>query len=184
MLVPIGKKKTFKFSRPNGTIVQFNVDTLIDYLLTSGDFHDPETRLPFSDANLCEIDSIALSLGLSKPSVFEAKNNITKYSDAKFRRDALLALERCAGEVIAEMLDIAENYDPDEAQLELMLHEFPVFQDLFLQMKQADNAYATKCLAHWRLFIKGPPNRPNEDDYGLIQVVANFLRGLELQGNP
>jgi hypothetical protein len=51
-------------------------------------------------------------------------------------------------------------------------------------MKQADNAYATKCLAHWRLFIKGPPNRPNEDDYGLIQVVANFLRGLELQGNP
>jgi hypothetical protein len=89
-------------------------------------------------------------LGLSKPSVFEAKNNITKYSDAKFRRDALLgigvefsclvneivddsihvviiALERCAGEVIAEMLDIAENYDPDEAQLELMLHGIKYF---------------------------------------------------------
>lgn len=58
MLAPIGKKKTFKFSRPNGTIVQFNVETLVDYLLTSGDFHDPETRLPFSDDNLREIDTI------------------------------------------------------------------------------------------------------------------------------
>lgn len=58
MLAPIGKKETFKFSRPNGTKVQFNVDTLVDYLLTSGDFHDPETRLPFSDDDLREIDRI------------------------------------------------------------------------------------------------------------------------------
>jgi hypothetical protein len=58
MLVPIGKKKTFKFSRPNGTKVQFNVDSLIDYLLSTGDFHDPETRLQFTDENLKEIDQI------------------------------------------------------------------------------------------------------------------------------
>lgn len=33
-----------------------------------------------------------------------------------------IALERCAGEVIAEMLDIAENYDPEDAQMQLILH--------------------------------------------------------------
>lgn len=58
MFVPVVKRKAFKFSRPNGTIVQFNVDSLIDYLLSSGDFHDPETRLPFSDQDLHEIDKI------------------------------------------------------------------------------------------------------------------------------
>lgn len=30
-------------------------------------------------------------------------------------------LERCAGEVIADMLDIVENYDPDEAQMQLVM---------------------------------------------------------------
>lgn len=179
MMVPIGKKKTFKFSRPNGTIVQFNVDSLVDYLLATGDFHDPETRLPFSESDLQEIDSIARAVGLNKASVFKARKNTANYSDAKFRRDALLALERCAGDVISEMLDIAETYDPEEAQMELALREFPVFQDFYRQMKQADAAYAAKCMAHWRLFIQGPPNRPNEDEFGLIMVVSNFLKGLE-----
>lgn len=31
------------------------------------------------------------------------------------------ALERCAGDVIAEMLEVAESYDPDDAQMELVL---------------------------------------------------------------
>lgn len=56
MLIPIGKKKTFKFTRPNGTMVQFLVDTLIDYMISSGEFSDPETRIPFSDSDLIELD--------------------------------------------------------------------------------------------------------------------------------
>lgn len=70
MLAPIGKKETFKFSRPNGTKVQFNVDTLVDYLLTSGDFHDPETRLPFSDDDLREIDRIVSAVRHQDGSVY------------------------------------------------------------------------------------------------------------------
>jgi hypothetical protein len=58
MLVPIGKNKCFKFVRPNGTVIRFNIESLVDYLLSSGDFHDPETRLPFSDNDLNEIDAI------------------------------------------------------------------------------------------------------------------------------
>lgn len=58
MLTPIGKKKTFKFIRPNGTIIQYQVEPLIDYLLSSGDFIEPESRIPFNDEHLTEIDSL------------------------------------------------------------------------------------------------------------------------------
>lgn len=121
MMTPIGKKKTFKFIRPNGSIIQFNVDSLIDFMITSGDFSDPETRLPFSDEQLKEIDSIGKEIGLEKPSVYQAKNNDQFYSDAKFRRDALLGLERCAGEVVADILELVEDGDPDNAQMQLAM---------------------------------------------------------------
>lgn len=62
MMIPIGKRKTFKFTRPNGTMVQFNVESLVDYLLASGDFTDPETRIPFSDDNLADIDRLVSAL--------------------------------------------------------------------------------------------------------------------------
>ena len=58
MFCPIDKKNFFKFSRPNGTVVRFNIESLVDYLLISGDFNDPETRIQFTDENLKEIDAI------------------------------------------------------------------------------------------------------------------------------
>lgn len=58
MFTPIKKKNVFNYIRPNGTTVRFNVESLVDYLLTSGDFTDPETRIPFTDDNLREIDDI------------------------------------------------------------------------------------------------------------------------------
>lgn len=179
MMVPIGKKNCFKFVRPNGTVVRFNIESLVDYLLSSGDFNDPETRIPFSDADLTEIDAIAKKSGLNKASVLAAKNDVNAYSEAKFRRDALLALERCAGEVVADILQIVENYDPDDAQVQLVMREFPAFLDYFRQIKEADPAYASKCNAHWRLFMKGPPNRPNRDECGLINVVCHFLKSCD-----
>jgi hypothetical protein len=194
MLTPIlKKKKTFKFNRPNGSIVQFNVETLVDYLLSSGDFHDPETRLPFTDEQLKEIDGLAKELGLSKPSVYDAKRNDTHYHELKFRRDALLGLERCAGEVITDILELIEEADdPEEAQVQFVMSgkqhkycisrvflilfiiiilEFPSFLDYFRQIRDVDREYASKCISHWKSFIVGPPNNPNSDDHsGLMKV--------------
>eukprot|EP01036_Dinobryon_divergens_P031719 gene31719-41170_t len=176
MFTPIDKKHVFKFSRPNGTVVRFNIESLVDYLLVSGDFNDPETRIQFSDENLKEIDAIAKTAGLTKASVFEAKKNTNAYTESRFRRDALLGLERCAGEVITDMLEIVETFDPDEAQMQLAMREFPSFLDYYRQIKEADPEYAAKCIAHWRLFMQGPPNKPNKDDYGLIYIICHFLR--------
>lgn len=57
MLSPL-TKHTFKFVRSNGTCVLFNVESLVDYILATGDFSDPETRISFSDADLKQIDRI------------------------------------------------------------------------------------------------------------------------------
>lgn len=90
MLEPI-KENPFFFLRPNGTVVAFNIDSLIDYLLHSGEFHDPETRIPFSDSDLKRMDQLATVSGLKKSSVFDAKMRAPQlYSDMKFRRDAIL----------------------------------------------------------------------------------------------
>lgn len=49
------------------------------------------------------------------------KNNIQLYADKKFKRDALQGLERCAGEVVSEMLALVEDSDPEEAQMKLLM---------------------------------------------------------------
>ena len=57
MREPLGKH-IYTFVRPNGSCAKFNVESLVDYLLASGDFSDPESRLPFSDEDLKTIDYI------------------------------------------------------------------------------------------------------------------------------
>lgn len=185
MLTPIPNKSlTYKFTRPNGTMVRFVVESLIDYLISSGDFTDPETRLPFADDDLMQIDLLAKKGGMNKPSVMDAKKNKSYYSEIKFHRDALQGLERCAGEVVADILNVVETYDPDEAQMRLVMREFPTFLDYYRQLMDADPVYASRCLDQWKLFVQGPPNRPNQDDYGLIRVVNHFFKCIEENPNP
>ena len=81
-----------------------------------------------------------------------------------------LGLERCAGDVVADILNVVETYDPDEAQMRLVMREFPTFLDYYGQLRDVEPVYASRCLSQWKLFVQGPPNRPNQDDYGLIHV--------------
>lgn len=169
------------FKRPNGSEVVFNLDTLIDFMLASGDFTDPETRIPFADSQLDEIDKFATKLGLIKKSVLDAKNNPQSYIESKFRRDGLQGLERCAGEVVTDILNIIETTDPDDAQMRLLLNELPLFSDYFRQLCEVDKEYASQCMEHYLSFLEGPPNRPNEDHYGLLETVMNFLAMCQAQ---
>jgi hypothetical protein len=109
MFSPIQSKRSFKLLRNNGSVVAFNTDTLVDYIVATGDFTDPETRVPFTDSELEEIDKRvrllfdnnfiapllilrllqAEKLKLNKPSVLNLKKNPQAFSDFKFRRDAL-----------------------------------------------------------------------------------------------
>lgn len=108
--------------------------SLVDYMLSTGDFHDPESRIPFKDSDLEEIDNVIKKAGLTRPSVLAAKRNPYAFSELQFRRDALLGLERCAGETVTDILRIIETCDPEEAQMRLALHEFPSLADLYRQV--------------------------------------------------
>lgn len=46
--------------------------------------------------------------------------------------------------------------------------------DYFRQIRDADAEYASKCISHWKTFIVGPPNHPNEDEYGLLKVIESY----------
>jgi len=35
-------------------------------------------------------------------------------------------------------------------------------------------------MAHWKLFLEGPPNKPNEDEYGLIEVHGFYFMIVNL----
>ncbi len=109
-----------------------------------------------------------------------------------------LGLERCAGEVITDILNIIETCDPDEAQMRLIMRglspihsilivlifnmlystfspsELPTFADYFRQLRDADPTFARHSMTHWTQFLEGPPNHPNEDTYGLIEVRTCF----------
>ena len=110
MRCPLGKH-VYEFVRPNGTCSRFNVDSLVDYLIATGDFTDPESRLPFSDDDLRMIDTSAEKAGLKKKSVYAAKTtpeNVALYADLTFRRDALLGLERYTT-LFSSIVDIMFN---------------------------------------------------------------------------
>ena len=52
--------------------------------------------------------------------------------------------------------------------MKLIYDVFPVFTDLFQQIRAADAEHAEHCALHYLAFLKGPPNRPVADPFGLL----------------
>jgi len=180
MLAPIKKVGAWKYRRCNGSVVVFNLDSLIDYMLNTGDFSDPQTRTPFTDKELEDIDAAALKARIQRASVLDAKlNKSAFYADNKFRRDALLGLERLAADVVTAILTVIETEDPDDAHVCLFVQHFPLFADYFRQLVEADKLYAKACMQHFKQYLVGPANKPNADNYGLIDLVISFFSFCE-----
>ena len=153
----------------------YNAGSLVDYILKTGDFTEPETRLEFSDAELRALDAVAAEAGLGKPSVLEAKQHPETYAERRTRRDAVVGVERCAGEVVSEMLAVVEQCEPEEGEMCLVMNLFPSFSDLYRQMADVDAEYSRQCIDHYRAFLRGPPNRPTRDRHGFLSTVITFL---------
>lgn len=166
---------TFEFVRTNGTIVAYNIDSLVQYILTTGDFSEPETRIPFSDEDLRRIDAEARRAKFKERSVLEAKHNKHEFEETKVKRDGLLGLERCAGEFVTQMLQIVESDDLEEGEIDLVMTIFPSFSDIFEQIQRDDKEYAKHCMNHFKAYVRGPKNRPTVDRSGLLSVILGFL---------
>lgn len=166
---------TFVFKRPNGNEVVYNLETLVDYCLATGNFTEPETRIEFTEVDLKCIDAQAQACGLERESLLAAKRDPERYTAGHFRVDAINGLERCAGELVAEMAGVIEGDDPEGGQMRLVMYIFPLFASYYNQIKDADADYATMCMKHFTLYIEGPPNRPTNDRYGFIPIILQFF---------
>jgi len=173
------KAATYVFKRPNGTEVVYNLSTLMDYCIATGNFLEPETRIEFSDEELQRMDALAGEARLHKESILEAKRDPRRYDEAHFRIDAVHGLERCAGELVVEMLSVVEGDDPEEGQMKLVMYLFPSFADFYSQLHAADEHFAAMCMEHFTNFIKGPPNKPTVDECGFLPIILHFFERVK-----
>ncbi|KAG7386159.1 hypothetical protein PHYPSEUDO_000591 [Phytophthora pseudosyringae] len=177
MLTALGQH-TFEFTRTNGSVVVYNVESLVQYILATGDFSEPETRIPFSDEDLRRIDAEASKAKLNEKSVVDAKKNKHKFDEQKVKRDGILGLERCASEYVNRMLEIVESDDPEEGEMLLIMSVFPSFSDIFEQIRRSDSEYAKHSMGHFIQYVQGPKNRPTVDESGLMPVILGFLEDV------
>lgn len=72
---PLGKH-VFKYFRPNGTCVKYDAPTLAEYILSTGDFYEPISRLEFAADDLKRLDHCLEKAGFKKSSVYHGKENM------------------------------------------------------------------------------------------------------------
>jgi len=114
----------FKFTRPNGFEVMYDLESLVDFFLKTGNFFEPETRIAFTEEDLHRIDQIVggtcivikvlywqgivfvflticnlvrlqvKEAKLDKPSVVHAMKHPEVYKEAHFERDALMGEQK------------------------------------------------------------------------------------------
>ena len=170
MLTKLGKHK-FKFVRPNGTAIWYDVKTLVEYLVKTGEFREPETRLEFSSDDLERMDQLARAAGLRLPSVVAAKGNTKPYDEKRAAEDALLCLERFCGEVVADIHRCLEIHDPETVEMCLVGQLFPSFSHFFQQIQERAGELARQ------LIKKGV----NKTDIGLKSICK---AGIFRQDSP
>ena len=163
----------FAFTRPNGSVVHLDVASIVDYLLHTGDFRDPESRLPFDDASLARLDALAADMDLGKPSVVAAKRDARRYADAREMRDGLRGVEGMLSDVCSDMMQVVEHCDGESGEMQLLMAAFPAFTELYLSLLQGDAEVARQALEHCVSFLRGPPNRPTLDPNAFVRYTRS-----------
>eukprot|EP00612_Vaucheria_litorea_P000211 CAMPEP_0171452770 /NCGR_PEP_ID=MMETSP0945-20130129/744_1 /TAXON_ID=109269 /ORGANISM="Vaucheria litorea, Strain CCMP2940" /LENGTH=292 /DNA_ID=CAMNT_0011977501 /DNA_START=610 /DNA_END=1488 /DNA_ORIENTATION=- len=163
---------------------KYNVESLVQYLVHSGDFYEPITRIPFTWNQVEELDNLASLAGVkTKMSLVDAWNASRNlegscYQLEKDRREMLLGCDRCLGEIISEMLNAIEGENAELGQMQLVTL-FPQFSHIFNELSSADKSFSLQCLSDYFQTLKGPPNNPTTDPMGLLPAALSFLKDLE-----
>lgn len=153
--------------------------SFIDYILSSGDYNDPETRLPLSEETLERLDIFGMRLG--KRSVREARAELMdSLEHQKHVRDELTGLENIAGDCVSQMYDYIEAVNEkretqDEATVQLLTQVFPIFEQAFQQILATDPETARICATQFENFLKGPPRNPTKDRNGFLKLVLGLF---------
>jgi len=167
----------------NGTsFIYYNLEPLVNYLISSGDFRDPKTREPYSEIILKSIDKCRVENKLKFKSVYKASVNKTKYRRKKEKEEDLIVLERCIDEVVSSIRLILEkeqvNRDNDP-RITLNSFHFPTFHRYFRNMLYKSKEYANQVLKRTINIITGPEERPTQDPNEIKDFILQFIYTLD-----
>ena len=98
----------FTYKRSAQSTGAFDLPTLVQYLVATGDFRDPETRVAFPDDVLKRLDESAVAAGLPSPSAARAAKAET-YKDQDTTLMAITGVERLAHDFLAESMELLEQ---------------------------------------------------------------------------
>lgn len=137
------KYPCFAFKTENNVLIYYNIQALRNFLIKTGDFRDPSTRVKYTDKQLFEIDSIyRYNLNLHPfninsdnssnffKSVFQASRNYRFYERIKEKEQELLIFERILDSISNEIIElISENLNNETNILtfnSMYLHDYQI----------------------------------------------------------
>jgi hypothetical protein len=97
--------------RPKGQthFIYYDLNSISEYLLTSGDFRDPKTREEYTIDHLKLIDKLRKDNKILGKSLETLSKNNKFYKEKKDNEESILIIERCLDDIISSMRNLLEN---------------------------------------------------------------------------
>lgn len=176
-------ESTFTFVTPHGIDIKYNIESLVGYIASSGDFRDPVTRFPLSTDDILEIDQlIAANEAFEHLSSLKSiRENAQFYCIEKQKKEECQNLETCLGEMVVDMLDAIQSPTmgpkTTEAAEMRMFMLFSEFESPFQILKSLDIEQARHSLLCWQVLLRGPVKRPTRarGPPGILKTALAFL---------
>ena len=170
--------------RPKGSsnFVYYNLECLIDYLLTTGDFRDPKTREPYTDETLKSIDKYRCKVGIKCKSVYNASQNRNFYKRKRDHEDDIMVLERCIDEVVSSIRGIMEDdrTHDDNPRIILNSYHFPTYLRYYKKLLEKCKFSAKNKIDNTIRIMTGRPDiRPLLDPNNLQDFILQFMYTIE-----
>ncbi len=157
--------------QPKAIFIYYNLDPLKSFLITTGDFRDPKTRISYTKKQLIDIDK----------DVYKASKNILHYKRKKERDNEILFLERYMDELTQEMIDLVET--PDIYKLDAIYFYSYKLQYKKLEIRSKEHAQYVlgKSIQNINFVIdKGIQNKTyNHKQMFIRDHIIQFLYSLE-----
>lgn len=175
-LEPLGPI-TYTHILPSNCVIRYNLPTLVEYLISSGDFRDPVSRTPLTSMQLEHLDELIHFHKLTFPSLVSRAGN-SEYRIKEQNTNTTRGLEACISEIIVDIIKVIENpsyrsADRNSLELTCLFSEFEV---PFQEFKSFNLEASYHALKSWEAFLIGPPKKPTCDPLKNMPVVLNFLR--------
>jgi hypothetical protein len=158
-------------------VIRYNLPTLAEYLISSGDFRDPVSRTPLTPMQLQLLDELIRRHKLAFPSLAHRAGH-SEYRANEQNSNTIRGLEACISEIIVDILKVIEepSYRSGERNSLELTCLFSEFEIPFQEFKRLNLEASYHALKSWEAFLIGPPKKPTYDPLRNMDDVLRFLK--------